>query len=738
MTARRLRFPMFFKFLAGCLALAALLIIGGTFVVRHETRLRSRGNYLQKQDRRLAGYLDRVGRDMTATLELLVSDEELRTAMSQLAGVARPAAAAPARTAGAGPAASATPAATAEPGSEAAGREAAVGHAREMYDALSSKSGMRPDVFALFTPGNHLEFVAPPRALDEQALPAIAAVEKARGGSAFAHRIQVIDGVPYQMSALPIRGPRDHVVGGMLVGVRLERLFAEFADQSDDQVENQIRPTLVEGTTILASAWPADHRAELAQAMQPDRTIRVTLGDDTRNVIRLRDGDYDYYSNDAFEGYKAGDAGSVGRLVITRSRATLVDPASHLPWFEITSAIAASVIIALGMGVLITRPIKQFVRQSRDLLQGDTNLTHRLVIRSHDEVSDLADNINQVFARLHELAAGVQSAAFQVGASSAEISAASRQMLTGLKDQTLKIESSTTAVTELSASIQQVAGNAAQATDVAEQSSTAVTAAVDRMESIRAAVADAADKMRELGESSKRIGNIVEVIRQISEQTSMLALNASIEAAHAGEQGRGFAVVADEVSSLARRVGQSAKDIETLIQTVKEQTQAVMASMEVGTREVASGSQLVTGTLNGLGRLISVVKDTAGAVHEQAVVSDEIARNMDSVRQIATEVLSGSEESVVQAERLHELAYELEESIGGFNLDGQKLAAQSPARPARPGPGNGAPAQRALPGGRPGPEARSEARAGAGRAAAGRGAGRGAADDRAAPAEADG
>src|SRR6185436_14561903 len=375
--------------------------------------------------------------------------------------------------------------------------------------------------------------------------------------------------------------------------------------------------------------------------------------------------------------------------------------ASKLPVTELVVGIGASVIIALLMGFLITRPIKQFVRQSRDLLQGDTDLTQRLVISSHDETSDLAENINQVFARLHQLATGVQSAAFQVGASSAEISAASRQMLTGLKDQTLKIESSTTAVTELSASIQQVAGNAQQATDVAEQSSVAVTSAVQRMESIRAAVADAADKIRELGESSKRIGNIVEVIRQISEQTSMLALNASIEAAHAGEQGRGFAVVADEVSSLARRVGQSAKDIETLIQTVKELTQAVMAAMVVGTREVASGSQLVTGTLQGLGKLISVVKDTAGAVHEQAVVSDDIARNMDSVRQIATEVLSGSEESVVQAERLHELAFELEESIGGFNLDGNRLQSKNPARPA--GKTNGAPGQRALPGGKPRP-----------------------------------
>ncbi|MBC7973674.1 MAG: HAMP domain-containing protein [Myxococcales bacterium] len=567
-------------------------------------------------------------------------------------------------------------------------------HARRAYELLSSKNGLHPDMFAVFTPANRLTFVAPKNALDEQALPTLAAVEKARGGSLFAHRVQVIDGVPYQMSAVPVRTDKDVIVGGILIGVKLQRLFAEFAEQSDDQVETQVRATLIDGTTILASAWPADRQAELARAMQPDKYIRVTVGDDSRDVIRLKGGDVDFWSND-FDGYKAGDSGSVGRLVITRSRVNVIDPASKLPWLEILVGIGASVIIALGMGLLITRPIKQFVRQSRDLLQGETDLTQRLVISSHDETADLAENINQVFARLHQLATGVQSAAFQVGASSAEISAASRQMLSGLKDQTLKIESSTTAVTELSASIQTVAGNAAQATDVAEQSSTAVTSAVQRMESIRAAVSDAAEKMRELGESSKRIGNIVEVIRQISEQTSMLALNASIEAAHAGEQGRGFAVVADEVSSLARRVGQSAKDIETLIQTVKEQTQAVMVSMEVGTREVATGSQLVTGTLTGLGQLISVVKDTAGAVHEQAVVSDDIARNMDSVRQIATEVLSGSEESVVQAARLHELAFELEESIGGFNLDGNKLATKNPARHSKP---NGDAAQRALPG----------------------------------------
>ena len=85
MTPRKLRVPMFFKFLIGCLALAALLIVGGSIVVKNETRLRSRGNFLQRQDRRLEGYMERVGRDMTATLQLLATDDELQKAMTAAA-----------------------------------------------------------------------------------------------------------------------------------------------------------------------------------------------------------------------------------------------------------------------------------------------------------------------------------------------------------------------------------------------------------------------------------------------------------------------------------------------------------------------------------------------------------------------------------------------------------------------------------------------------------------------------
>jgi methyl-accepting chemotaxis protein len=677
---RTRRFPMFLKFLLACLLLAGLLIFGGTMLVQKESQFRNRGNWLAKHLRRYQYFQDRVGKDMTTTVEVIAGDGALRAAVSAANPPALP------------------PGAEYPPTSPGAAPDLAA-VAKPIYDRLSGKTSLQPDVFVVFSPNNRILWAPKESPIAAESLPAIAAVEKARAGSAFEHRLQLVDNVPYQITAVAIRAPGgDTIVGGIMVGVKLQRIFDEYADQTDDSADLRYRPILVDGVNVLASAMPGN-KNELARAIQPDKLVRITVGEDTRDVIRLKDGDFDFYFEE-IDGYKNGDAATLGRLYLARGRSNLVDPAQSLPWREIAAGIVLSLVIATGLGFWITRPIKQFVRQSGDLLKGETDLTQRITVNSLDETGDLAENINQLFARLHRLATEVQAASFQVGASSAEISAASKQMLGGLRDQTFKIEGSTTAVTELSASIQQVASNAAQATTVAAESNTAVGSAVERMGQIRTSVEDAANKMRELGESSKRIGNIVEVIRQISEQTSMLALNASIEAAHAGEQGRGFAVVADEVSSLARRVGQSAKDIEALIQTVKEQTQAAIASMEAGRRDVENGSALVTTTLTGLGQLISVVKDTATAVQEQAVVSDEIARNMDAVRSIAGEVLSGSEESVVQAERLHELAYQLEESIGGFNLDGNKvvpvrgepgskrLSGGAAALPGRSGSGN--------------------------------------------------
>jgi methyl-accepting chemotaxis protein len=636
-----LRFPMFLKFWIGCAALAALLIAGGVLVVRSETRMRSRGAYLDKHFKRYQEYQEGLGKAVSSVAEVLAADRNLRRALAG-GGTAD-------ETAGAG--------------------ESAAAVAEAMYEQLSGKNAIRPDLF-LVIDDRELVWSPPNSPVPAADVRELEPVARVRQGTAFFNKVLVHNGHAVQLAGVPILHPSDkRVVGGLLIGIAVERYMDDYRVQSDDKEKMQHRLVLLHGGEVVGSVFPREAWAELAKQLAEDRWVMAQEGEELRPVIRLKGGDFDF-TQGKVEGFAGVSAGTVGELFLLRSRANLTGRDAVIPWGELLVGAILSLLVASLLALWITRPIKGFVRQSQRMLEGGADLNQRIEIRSTDETADLAQNINQVFSRLYQLASEVQGAAFQVGASSAEISAASRHMLDGLRDQTLKIESSTAAVTELSASIQQVAANAVEATKVAEKSNVAVHAAVDRMQQIRRSVEDAGEKMTELGESSKRIGNIVEVIRQISEQTSLLALNASIEAAHAGEQGRGFAVVADEVSSLARRVGQSAKDIEALIQTIKEQTSEAVRSMQVGTREVEGGTELVTNTLTDLGQLISVVKDTAAAVQEQAMVSDEIARNMDAVQKIAADMVAGSEEAVLQGDQLHNLAFNLEHSVGGFNIDG--------------------------------------------------------------------
>jgi methyl-accepting chemotaxis protein len=481
------------------------------------------------------------------------------------------------------------------------------------------------------------------------------------------------------------------VVGALLIGVKLERLFAEFKSQSDDDPRKQVELALVRNAQVTASAAHADDWAEIARATRPEARETVEDGGEKVTVLKLADGRHDFFAAQ-LNGYEGVASGSVGQLFILRNRLDR-EAMLHGLLMDQLVVLAVALLIASGfalfLSVIITRPLKAFISATRDLGHGEGDLTRRIEVSPYAgvEMVHLAANLNAMFANLQKLASEVQSSSFQVGASSAEISAASKQMLGGAKDQAQKIESSTAAVTELSSSIQQVAENALQATRVAKESGQMLEGGISQLQDTRKIIEETADQIQELGQSGKRIGSIVDVIRQISEQTSLLALNASIEAAHAGELGRGFAVVADEVSSLARRVGQSAKDIEALIGTISEQTVQAVASMQNVTRafsEQVMGSSKMQSSLK---QIVEVVGDTARSVQEQAVVSDEIARNMDAVQKIAQEVLGASEEAVVQGEQLHSLALKLEQLVRGFRIDEQRdeaLPLPSVERPALP------------------------------------------------------
>jgi methyl-accepting chemotaxis protein len=499
-----------------------------------------------------------------------------------------------------------------------------------------------------------------------------------REGRPVRAKYAVLGGKAYRVSGAPVRRG-ERVLGTVLLGQLLDAWFAEVAGRSaSDDPEKQHRISLVTGSTVLASALPKKEWPNLLAAVRKPATARE--GEIRVPVLEMGDkGAYDFWSEPAYGYDRSGDPDTtqIGTFYLVRSRLHRTSEVQNAIWDVLgvfAAALAVAIIMGYALAVQITRPLKQYIFATEELTRGQADLSKRLAVKTHDELGSLARNLNRVFAKIHSLAAGVQRSAFQVNASSGEISTVSKQMHDGAKEQAGKISNSTAAVTELSSSIQQVAENAAEASRTAKQSGEAVTRAIARLGQIRNTVEDAAGRIGMLGESGKRIGNIVEVIRQISEQTTMLALNAAIEAAHAGEHGRGFAVVADEVSSLAKRVGQSARDIEDLIATIRDQTGEAVRVMQEGSREVEEGTGLVENTLADLKTLVSVIDDTASAVQEQAIASDEIARNMDAVQRIAQSVLSSSENAVVQGDRLQKLADELEHSVRGFRIDPERVA----------------------------------------------------------------
>jgi methyl-accepting chemotaxis protein len=654
--AKHMRFPIFYKILGSCLLLAGLMIALSYAYAQYRESRYGRGRYLDTYLKRYLDYQDGMGQALAAVADIVAADATLRVSLSPSTAASK---AASSMLAGDG-------SAPAEVDDTARARAAARGG--DLHALLSGKNSIKPGLFVIFDRLGRAVYLPEGSPVTQGDLRELEAVARVRAGNAFFNKLVLHAGRVYQTAGVPVHAwGGDEVVGGLLVGVAVERYFEAFKRQSDELEVNQVRLSLVSGGNVLASVFPESTWSELAESMAPSRRQKVKDGPDIIDIVRFDKQAWDYHG-ERVTGYSGAEQATLGTLAIMKSRAGLAQSESFV--FAALTGIGLALVVALLLAAWITRPVRQFIHATTDIAHGGGDLTRRIDVKSNDELGDLAHNLNHLFANLHTLARDVQGASLQVGASSAEIGAASRQMLEGAKGQAVKIEGSTAAVTELSASIQQVAAHAIEATKVARQSNEAVGAAIGSMNQIRRTVEDAAERIGELGESGKRIGNIVEVIRQISEQTSLLALNASIEAAHAGEQGRGFAVVADEVSSLAKRVGQSAKDIEDLIATIKEQTADAVRAMNAGTTEVESGTAKVTSTLEGLKHIIDVVQSTAGAVQEQAIASDEIARNMDAVQKIANEVVSSSEEAVIQGEELHKLAVKLERSVRGFNLDG--------------------------------------------------------------------
>ncbi|MVW75549.1 HAMP domain-containing protein [Pseudomonas sp. R-22-3w-18] len=342
----------------------------------------------------------------------------------------------------------------------------------------------------------------------------------------------------------------------------------------------------------------------------------------------------------------------------------------------------AAVLLGMLAAWLISRsivlPLRQVVGFAQRIAEGD--LSQDLAQDRRDEVGQLMAAMQRMSHSLRELIGRIGGGVSQIAAAAEQLSAITAQTSDGVQTQRLETEQTATAMQQMSATVQEVAQNAEQASQAAQgadqqaqQGNQVVQQAVAQVNRLAGEVEESAEAMAALSQESGRIGGVLEVIRNVAEQTNLLALNAAIEAARAGEQGRGFAVVADEVRALARRAQDSTEEIEKLIGGLQRMARAAVEKMD-NSRNLTQQTVSLAGEAGAaLGRITQAVstieqmnQQIAAAAEEQSAVADTISQSLTRVRDIGEQSASASEQTAASSAELARLGVELQGLVRQF------------------------------------------------------------------------
>ncbi|MGA8862354.1 MAG: methyl-accepting chemotaxis protein [Gallionella sp.] len=335
---------------------------------------------------------------------------------------------------------------------------------------------------------------------------------------------------------------------------------------------------------------------------------------------------------------------------------------------------AGLVISKLKNGLLASR------KAAESIAAGD--LTQPLPPPTKDELGDLNAALSVMRNNLHELIASVRDGITSLNQSSNDVSASAHGSLKVTQMQSEAASGMASAMEELSVSIDQVSEHANDAHRVSQTSSEQaveggriIHSAATEMEHIATAVNNVGGTIRGLEEYSSEISGIVNVIREIADQTNLLALNAAIEAARAGEQGRGFAVVADEVRKLAERTAISTKEISAMITKIQDGTKQAVTEMEIGVKRVSDGVELARQAGNSVSSISDAAQQAARAVDdithsikEQSLAARDIAERIEKIAQGTEENSAASSNTADSAKQMAELSKQLDELASRFRI----------------------------------------------------------------------
>ncbi len=354
--------------------------------------------------------------------------------------------------------------------------------------------------------------------------------------------------------------------------------------------------------------------------------------------------------------------------------------------FLVISSIVAALLSCAVIFFLVNvrlKPLSEFMVQMDRLGAGDLTISVRDADgNSGNEVQRLGHSLNVTAANVRSLVGEISAAAGRVNAAASEVENASHQAMEAAEQQSQSASGMAASVEQMSVSISHVAASAGDAAQVGEEAAESthrgrsiVQKTVEEMERIAGEIGRSAEVIHSLGERSQQISGIVGVIKEIADQTNLLALNAAIEAARAGEQGRGFAVVADEVRKLAERTSSSTQEIADTIAAITGETQSAVAGMQVVSRQVEAGVEMAREAGEALQvidanteKSVSTVRDIADSTREQSVVSQEIARLVEQIAQMAEEGSATSTQNTEYARNLQTLAQELQTALQRFKV----------------------------------------------------------------------
>ncbi len=344
-----------------------------------------------------------------------------------------------------------------------------------------------------------------------------------------------------------------------------------------------------------------------------------------------------------------------------------------------------AVILAYALGHYISQsiisPLHAMQRTISDI-DRDNDFTKRVAVTSNDEVGQTVKAFNALSQKVQTVLKQVSSSADEISGSAVTLASSSEQMATASMHQSEAASSMAAAVEEMTVSVNHISDGASevlktsrQAGNASQEGHSVIASTVNEMTSIAASVNSASAEISELGQQSDKISDIIKVIREVAEQTNLLALNAAIEAARAGEQGRGFAVVADEVRKLAERTANSTKEITEMVSGIQAKAKVAVASMAVTEAKVAQGQamaekagSLIGNIADGSRLVVVVVDDMASAMREQSAASNDIANNVEKVAQMTEENSAAARQTSISASRLEQLATELKHSLDKFKV----------------------------------------------------------------------